>query len=148
MKLKLECSQCAFTHKEYEEQCAWCFIDFNSRIGMPIKTPCRFIKYKLANCFDRKSFSACYQSEDVKEYSQSIRVVIFLASTILCLFSQRKSLSEDGQVWYVFSSFSLLTVLWGWGISLDMVFGSKKQCSLDFIMVRVASVSLEVASNS
>lgn len=94
----------------------------HSKIGMPIKTPLvDLLSINLLTCFDRKSSSACYQNEDVKESSQSIKVVISLASTIVCLFSQRESLSEDGQVCCIFSSFSLLAVLWGWGILLDVV---------------------------
>lgn len=76
---------------------------------MPIKTPLvDLLSINLLTSFDRKSFSACYQNEDVKEFSQSIKVVISLASTIVCWFSQRESLSEDGQVCYVFSSFSIV----------------------------------------
>lgn len=47
---------------------------------MPIKTPLAgLLSISMVTCFDRKRFSACYQSEDVKDSSQSIRVVMSLA---------------------------------------------------------------------
>lgn len=59
----------------------------HSKIGMPFKTPLvDLLSINLLTCFDRKSFSACYENEDVKESSQSIKVVISLASTIVCLY--------------------------------------------------------------
>lgn len=120
----------------------------HSKIGMPIKTPLvDLLSINLLTCFDRKSSSACYQNEDVKESSQSIKVVISLASNCVLVQSKRKSFWGWTGMLYI-----LKFLIVGCALRVrDLTwcgFGSKKQCPLDFIMVRVTPVSLEVASSS
>lgn len=85
----------------------------HGRMGMSVRTPYSgFLNISMVtSCVDRKSFFVFYQSDDVKKSSQSIRVVMCLASTIFVFVFWGWA-----SMFYIFTGSSLLTVLWGEGI--------------------------------
>lgn len=100
-----------------------CFIDFMAEWACLLELLIQVSYQHGNNLCCRKSFSTFYQSEDDKESSQSIRVTMCLASTIIvCVFWGWASM------FYIFTGSSLLTMLWGQGILSFLVARNLFRC--------------------